>query len=47
MIVIAALLIVASVAMALVAASPLVRTLSVAIDSWADGVHGRDAELLP
>ena len=27
-----------------VAAAPLFRTLSIAIDSWADGVHGADAE---
>ena len=27
-----------------IAAAPLLRTLSASIDSWAEGVHGREAE---
>lgn len=27
-----------------IAAVPLLRTLTASIDSWADGVHGQDAE---
>ncbi len=29
-----------------VSSAPLVRTLSIAIDNWADGVQGKDAEQL-
>jgi hypothetical protein len=27
-----------------IAAVPLMRTLTASIDSWADGIHGQDAE---
>jgi hypothetical protein len=40
----ALLLILASVVAALIATSPLFRTLSLVIDAWADSVHGEDAE---
>lgn len=42
MLVVAMLLIFGSLAMALVAAVPLWRTLGTAIDCWADSVHGED-----
>ena len=41
------MLILASPLMALIAASPLFAALSVAIDSWADAVHGCEGETLP
>lgn len=42
MLIIAMLLVFGSLAMALVAAVPLLRTLGNAIDSWADAVQGED-----
>ena len=41
----ALLLILAVLAVRWVAAVPLIRTVSIAIDSWADSVHGTDAKL--
>ncbi len=40
------LLLLGSVATAMLTATPLFRMLSIAIDSWADGVHGEASELL-
>ena len=45
-ILLAILLIFGSLAMALVAASPLFRSISTLIDCWADGVHGDGADQL-
>ena len=42
MLIVAMLLIFGSLAMVLVAAAPLWRTLGTAIDCWADSVHGDD-----
>ncbi len=42
MLLLATLLILGSLAVALVAAVPLIRTLGTTIDCWADSVHGDD-----
>lgn len=46
MILIALILVLAALFVRWVSSAPLVRTLSAAIDNWADGVQGKDAEQL-
>jgi hypothetical protein len=46
MILIALILLLVALLVRWVSSAPLVRTLSAAIDIWADGVQGKDAEQL-